>query len=215
MSIEDSPRVSTVDAVADALRARILSGEIAPGTQFREVELSKAYGVGRHTLRAALQALSHEGLLSHEPNRGVFLPRFTRGDVEDLFLIRTALEVEAARLLVARKAPIDDAIRAVEELEALTGEEPWGRVIEIDLRFHSLLIGALRSPRMDRSFESLKAELRLLIAQLKPSYDRPDKIGAEHRLVLDGILSGRSDRAARAVREHLDQGMWDLVAVTA
>ena len=56
-------RVSTVDALVDALRHRVLSGELAPGAAMREVELSEEYGVGRHSLRAALQALVHEGLL--------------------------------------------------------------------------------------------------------------------------------------------------------
>lgn len=216
MSIEGSPlqRISTVDALVDALRSQILGGDVLPGTQFREVELSRTYAVGRHSLRAALQALVHEGLLSHEPHRGVFLPELTTEDVEDLFILRTALEVEAAHLLVARKPPIDEAVLAVEELEALTGTEPWAQVIEIDLRFHRALIGALDSPRMNRTFASLQSELRLLNAQLKASYERPDKVGAEHRLVLDAILSGRSDRAVKAVRQHLDVGLIDLVRVT-
>src|SRR3954469_1178413 len=126
-------RVSTVEALVVALRSRILTGQIGPGAQMREVELSSEFGVGRHSLRAALQALTHEGLLHHELNRGVFVPEFSEQDVEDLFLLRGALETEAARLIVVRRAPLDDAVAAVEELERLTGDEPWDEVIEIDL----------------------------------------------------------------------------------
>src|SRR5690242_107843 len=115
-------RVSTVDALVAALRERIISGEIPPGAQLREVELSERYGVGRHSLRAAFQALTHEGLLSHEPHRGVFVPQLAAADVRDLFIVRTALETEAVRLLVTRGVAIDAAVAAT---EALTGSEPW------------------------------------------------------------------------------------------
>src|SRR4051794_13505606 len=102
-------RVSTVDALSEALRGRVLSGSLPPGAQLREIELTEEYGVGRHSLRAAMQALVHEGLLRHEPNHGVFVPRLSRADVEDLFLVRTALEVEVARQIVEHRRPIPAA----------------------------------------------------------------------------------------------------------
>jgi DNA-binding GntR family transcriptional regulator len=207
-------RVSTVDALVGALRSRILTGQIGPGAQMRELELTSEFGVGRHSLRAALQALTHEGLLHHEPNRGVFVPEFSARDVEDLFLLRAALETEAARLIVARRAPLDDAVAAVEELERLTGDEPWDEVIEIDLRFHRSLIDAVGSSRMSRAFRALQTELRLLIAQLKQDYDRPDAVGAEHRLVLEAVLGRSPQRAVKAVREHLEVGVRDIVGTT-
>ena len=45
-------RTTTVDALADALRARILDGALAPGARLRERELCEQYGVARHSLRA-------------------------------------------------------------------------------------------------------------------------------------------------------------------
>ena len=63
-------RVSTVDAIAAALRTRILDGELGAGERLRELELAEAYGVARHSLRSALRALAAEGLVAIEPNRG-------------------------------------------------------------------------------------------------------------------------------------------------
>lgn len=203
-------RVSTVDALVDALRSRILSGQLGPGTQMREVELAAELHVGRHSLRAALQSLVFEGLLRHEPNRGVFVPEMSGGDVEDLFLLRIAVETEAARLLVSRRTTLDGMADALLELEDLEGTEPWDQVVEIDLRFHSALIDAVGSVRMSRTFASLQAELRLLLAQLKPHYERPEAIGAEHRQVYDAIASGRGQSAVKAVREHLEVGVQDI-----
>jgi DNA-binding GntR family transcriptional regulator len=205
-------RVSTVEALVDALRRRVLSGELAPGAPMREVELSQEYRVGRHSLRAALQTLVHEGLLRHEPNRGTFVPELSGDDVRDLFLVRTALEVETARQIVKRRLDIAPAARAVEQLEALRGDEPWDEVIEIDLGFHRALVDALDSVRASRLFASLGSELRLLLAQLQANYERPDAVGAEHRVVLDALQSRSVSGATGAVREHLDVGLQDIVA---
>src|ERR1700712_4054400 len=98
---------SLVDASTARIRASILNGELGPGVQLREVELGEALGVGRHSLRAALQALAHEGLVRHEPNRGAFVPRITAADVEDIFRLRLALESEAAREVTAVPALTD------------------------------------------------------------------------------------------------------------
>lgn len=203
-------RVSTVEALVDALRSEILSGRLRPGAQMREVDLAATYSVGRHSLRAALQSLVHEGLLRHEPNRGVFVPEMSAADVQDLFTLRIALETEAARLVAGRREGLEGLQEAVVELERLGGEEPWPQVLEVDLRFHRTLIDTVGSARMSRTFVSLQAELRLLLAQLKPRYQRPDAIGAEHRRVFEAILGGRGPTAVKGIREHLEKGAEDI-----
>lgn len=208
-------RISTVDALTDDLRAQILNGELAPGTQLREVELATAYGVGRYSLRAAMQALVHDGLLRHEPNRGVFVPQMAAADVEDLFILRIALEAEAARRVVEARADLSGMEAALLEMEAITDERPWDQLIELDLRFHRELIDAVGSQRMSRTFVSLQAELRLLLAQLKPRYARPETLGAEHRLVYDALIGTRVAPALEAVREHFDAGVQDILRTIA
>jgi DNA-binding GntR family transcriptional regulator len=205
-------RVSTVDALTEDLHSQILNGELAPGTQLREVELAAAYGVGRYSLRAAMQALVFEGLLRHEPNRGVFVPQMSAADVEDLFVLRIALESEAARRVVETRAELGAMEVALLEMEAITDERPWDQLIEIDLRFHRELIAAVGSQRMSRTFASLQSELRLLLAQLKPHYDRPETLGAEHRLVYEAVTGARVAGAVKAVREHLDVGVQDILS---
>ena len=212
MSARPLNRVSTVDALTESLRTQILNGELAPGTPLREVELAAAYGVGRYSLRAAMQALVHEGLLRHEPNRGVFVPQLSAADVEDLFILRIALETEAARRVVEAGADLSGMEAALLEMEAITDERPWDQIVDSDLRFHRELIEAVGSERMRRTFVSLQSELRLLLAQLKPHYDRPDTLGAEHRIVYDAVIGQRAAPAVKRVREHLELGIEDILS---
>jgi DNA-binding GntR family transcriptional regulator len=67
---EQLARVSTVDALAAALRARIFEGDLAAGERLPERELTERYGVARHSVRAALRSLAAEGLVTIEPHRG-------------------------------------------------------------------------------------------------------------------------------------------------
>lgn len=205
-------RVSTVDALVAELRRQVLSGQLGPGSQLKEVELSERYGVGRYSLRTAMRVLTDEGLLRHEAHRGVFVPLLTRADVEDLFILRTALEVEAATLAARRSLALADAERAVEQLEAITGDEPWDEVTEKDLAFHRAYVNAVGSPRLSRSFEAMTSELRLVMAQTRMEYADPRQVGREHREILDGLRSGDPSRAEAAVRAHLEEGVQTLLS---
>ena len=81
---------STVDALAAALRPRILEGELPAGARLREQELSDDYGVARHTLRAALRALAAEGLVRIEPNRGASVASLGTAELHDIADLRIA-----------------------------------------------------------------------------------------------------------------------------
>ena len=95
-------RTSTVDALAAALRREILDGELPAGAWLRERELCEAYGVARHSLRAALRTLAADGLVRIEPHRGARVAQLTRDDVRWLYELRAALELEAAHLALER-----------------------------------------------------------------------------------------------------------------
>ncbi|OLF07761.1 transcriptional regulator [Actinophytocola xinjiangensis] len=64
--------------VADDLRARIASGELAPGDRLpSERQMVDTYGVSRPTVRDAVNLLRTEGLVIAEHGRGVFVRRAT------------------------------------------------------------------------------------------------------------------------------------------
>src|SRR6185437_8310267 len=58
----------------EALRARILSGELPVGSLFAtEQEVSERYAVSRTTVREAILGLVHEGLLVRKQGKGTFV----------------------------------------------------------------------------------------------------------------------------------------------
>src|SRR5919197_3921789 len=85
-------RTSTAERVADILRGRIADGFFPPGTRLSEDSIGGALGVSRNTLREAFRLLTHERLLSHELNRGVFVRKLSVQDVVDLYRVRKIVE---------------------------------------------------------------------------------------------------------------------------
>jgi len=198
-------RVSTVDAVAAALRTRILDGELPAGERLRELELVEAYGVARHSLRAALRSLAAEGLVTLEPNRGASVARLTAADLDALFELRTALELEAARLALARgegRLPksVHDAVRMMAAVCAQP-EPPWSAVVEAHDRVHGAIVAAAQSPRIERAYAALAGEMRLFVIGLRPSWSL-DRMAEHH----ERLLADLEREGPEPLRAHLAEG---------
>ena len=93
------------DRVYAALRDDIVSWRIPAGTPLSEVELAERLGVSRTPLRAALTRLALEGLVDTSRGRTGVVTEMSAGTVADLFELREALEVHAARLAARRRDP--------------------------------------------------------------------------------------------------------------
>jgi DNA-binding GntR family transcriptional regulator len=203
--------VSAQEALVDSLRDRILSGEFVPGAPLSDVELASAYGVARPTLRAAVQELVHEGLMRREPRRRACVPRLTAEDIRDLFYVRVPLELRAVDAIAGRPSVLGAAIEAVEHFERLGPESSWRDVVDADMRFHTALIAATGSARLQRAYASLQAEIRLARAQLRA--ETATMLADEHRRLLTSIIEGPTSAALKAMREHLQQAEDALVAL--
>jgi DNA-binding GntR family transcriptional regulator len=202
--------VSVVDAAADALRQMILDGSLEPGSRLRETDFSQRLGIARHTFRAATQILINEGLLRRLPNRGVQLTVLDGADIVDIFRLREALEIEAIRQVMADGKEIPDAALAVERFNALDDDASWRTVVDIDMAFHRALIDATGSERINRAYAGVQAEILLCMAQLRPHYDRPDEVAAEHRELLAAIESGDIAATEALFRKHLGDAAENL-----
>src|SRR3954469_10804043 len=106
---ESAPRRDNVEQVYRRVREAILAGEIAPGSVMSQVALADDLGVSRTPLREALRMLQSEGLVDAQANRRVTVRPLSATDLEELTVMRVALEAEAIRLSVERLAPEDIA----------------------------------------------------------------------------------------------------------
>ena len=206
-------RVSTVEALAASLRARILDGDLPGGARLREQELCETYRVARHSVRVALRALAAEGLIVIAPHRGATVRELGAEDVSDLYELRAALEVEAARLALARNgglpAPVHEAVAELSAVCRGRGRS-WSAVVEAHDAVHRELVAAAHSPRILAAHDSLAGELRLFVVQLRPRWTLR-RMADDHVQLLQALERDGAD----ALREHLRESAEAVMAAAA
>ncbi len=197
-------RTSTIEQVHRVLREAIISGSIPQGARLREVSLAHALGTSRGTIREAIRHLLQEGLVEHELHRGASVPTLSLVDRLDVYVAREVIEVGAAARLVASQDGVDlgPLERAIEELRiAARGQSrPTEDVIAADIRFHQELVATVGSPRLNRAYETLAAEARILLRS-HPEYPWQTYV-SDHQALLDAFRR-RDPEAPDLVSEHL------------
>jgi len=213
--------MTAVEAVADALREEILDGGLDADEPLRETTLAERFGVNRHTVRAALQVLAAERLLTFEPYRGARVRLFSDADVLALMEYRTAIEVEAARLVRVRRQEagavadaVPTAVRdANDALRRACTERPGDQrgIEEAHAMLHHAIVAAAESPRLLEAHAGILAELGLFMVQLR-SVLPPVEMIAQHDRLVDALAG---DGAAAELRTHLTHSAEQLIALRA
>src|SRR5579884_691100 len=99
-----------------ALLEAIVSGELAPGTRLRDLDLAARLGVSRTPVREALQRLEDEGLVETSPRASTRVTPLDARAARDAFPVVAALHALATRYAVRRLTPADIArMRAANE----------------------------------------------------------------------------------------------------
>lgn len=154
-------RTSTVEQVADALRVRILRGDLAPGTPLREVSLAESLGVARNTVREGVRRLEAEGLVVHRIHRGAVVATLTPGDIREVFDLRRFVEFEALRRCSDEDAAALSGL-ANRMLELVPSGDA-AEIVDADMHFHQALVDTLGNLRLSAFFANTLAELRIVL----------------------------------------------------
>jgi DNA-binding FadR family transcriptional regulator len=214
--------------VADALRERILTKQVATGSHLPSAEeLLAEFGVSRATLREALNVLESEGLvrLRRGPGGGAIvtapdglaitrsldsLLRFEGTTVEQVMEVRLVVDPLAARLAALHAEPAElELIAASVERQGrpavLASHEEWFRE---NLHFHWAIAAASHNPLVRVLSESLHN--MVLTGGMPIDFEEPERRGsvADHAAIHERIAARDPDGAAARVREHLERSLY-------
>ncbi|WP_020573108.1 GntR family transcriptional regulator [Actinopolymorpha alba] len=203
------------EQVAEALRAELLDGALAPGSHLSEEQLAERFGVGRYTVRSALRSLVTAGLLVHERHRGAFVPELSRARIDELFTYRSVVELGSLRLALERGHDLRPVERAVIELERVdpAGEAhrhvAWHEVTAAHRAVHHAIVAAAGNPRLVAAYAACEDELQFLLAFIRPEF-RAGRLARLHRDLLNRLGSGIAGAQA-ALAADLEVGRQGLV----
>lgn len=195
---------SAAAKLADALRTRIIEGDLLPGAKLSQERVQEAMGVSRSTLREAFQLLIRERLLVHELSRGVFVRRLTMRDISDLYKVRRAVECGAVRSIEAMTPEGLRRVRAaIEDGQTAAAAGQWGQVATASIRFHEALVGLVGSSRLDDLVSSVLAEFRLAYAVMRDTEKFHQQFLEMHSPVAEAVSAGNLEHAAELLETYL------------
>lgn len=206
---------SLAEQTAARLRESILSGEIGPGERLSEARLAATLEVSRNTLREVFRLLTREGLLHHEPNRGVFVATPSMASILDIFRVRQMIEVPALAQAWPRHEGIARMLSAVERAEALAAVADWRAVGTENIAFHNAIVALTDSPRLIAFHGQIAVELRLTFGLL----DSPEMLHAPfiglNREIVERAAAGEMAKAAALLAIYLEQSERTIMAAFA
>ncbi|CAN5869796.1 GntR family transcriptional regulator [soil metagenome] len=187
--------------VADRLRERIVSGDLAPGTRLVERALADELAVSRVPVREALRVLAAEGFAVERPRRGMVVHEPSDDEVEQLLEVREALEtalcLRLARPPLPRGLAVLDASVA-EAAAAIEGDDHAGAV-RANADFHRALVDADPEALAGQLLRPLGARLAWMLRQ----HADVRLLFHEHASIVEAVRAGDADRVRRLMDQHL------------
>lgn len=208
MPLATTRRAGLVDQVIEQMRSAITSGEWPVGQRIPpEPELVTALGVGRNTVREAVRALSHAGLLEVRQGDGTFVRatseisgavrRMCGTELREVLQVRRTLEMEGARL--AAKHRTDAELARLTELlhkrDAAMEAQQWDEVIEHDTAFHVLLVRCSHNSLLAELYQGLTEAVKASVAASVDT-TQPGRDQVSHTGLLHAVRDGDQEKAA-------------------
>ncbi|WP_031409539.1 GntR family transcriptional regulator [Thiomonas sp. FB-Cd] len=194
-------------AAADALRHRIVSGELPEGFQLKQNALAAELGISRIPVREALVQLEGEGLVSIVPRKGAIVSELSIAEIAELFDLRGLLEPillkkSARKLTGADFAQLDEILSEYGRELRTKNPARWG---ELNTRLHSVLMSKAGQPRTSAIVESLLQQTdRYTRLQLSLSPESCRRAEEEHGELVRLCKTRDIRSAATLLKQHID-----------
>ncbi|WP_303237567.1 GntR family transcriptional regulator [uncultured Bilophila sp.] len=184
----------------------ILDGELAPGEQVKEVMLAERLGISRAPIREALQILAQDGLITSEPQKGKFIRKMTRQEIEDEYEIGGILEGAGVAAALPAMTSVDVArLTGMVEHMARLAPKVGGlyEFSEVDEAFHNALLQHCANRRLVDMARSACANIsKFLFYNHWNILFTPQEFVDRHRDILNSVLTGDPVEVEATLRAH-------------
>lgn len=207
--------------VSEQIRTAILQGEYKPGEWLRQQRIAEDLGVSQMPVREALKQLVADGLVEHQPYRGVRVVQIDVQDVADLYAHRSFLESWAAGQAAAHITPDELAglwqIHA--QISACQLPDQISEYRRLNRQFHELIFQASRSRYLMRALRQMWSAFPTMLwgnfaqtaVSTLPTRDATDQ--QEHEAILMALEARDSTQAEIAMRHHIEAVGIELIAM--
>ncbi|MCG3463172.1 GntR family transcriptional regulator [Xenorhabdus bovienii] len=203
MKKESSPQILS-KKIAETIRNKLVIGELLPGQRLSEAALSEQLEISRNTLREVFRVLTQEGLLKHQPNRGVFVAIPDIASIIDIYRVRRLIECQALTQAYSMHPSVAKMKEAVTSAQLCRNNQDWVGVGTANMRFHTAIVELTDSERLIAFYRNISAELRLAFGLLND----PELLYApyidKNAYILELLDSDQTELAAKKMKDYLE-----------
>lgn len=210
----DNPR-TLGETVTAEIRRKLVDGELVPGQRLSEAALSESLDISRNTLREAFRVLTQEGLLKHEPNRGVFVAVPDMASIIDIYRVRRFIECQALAQAYPKHPAVQRMAQAVAAAERCREAQDWSGAGTANMAFHAAIVELADSERLNTFYAHLSAELRLAFGLLNDAEFLHSPYIDMNAAILQRLEAGQAQEAAQALDAYLVQSERTVLAAYA
>ncbi|WP_028693866.1 GntR family transcriptional regulator [Pseudomonas cremoricolorata] len=206
-----------VERIYQQLKRDIFEFRLLPGDRFSEGEVAQRTGVSRTPVRQALYRLEREGYLEVYFRSGWQVRPFDFNYFEELYDVRTVLELAAVGRLCSSQAhshPVLEALKATWLVADSERLRDAATVSELDERFHCELVEATGNAEMARLHFEVTEKIRII---RRLDFTQQPRIAAtyeEHGRILGAILQRRPDHAQKLLKAHIEVSKKEVRKIT-
>jgi DNA-binding GntR family transcriptional regulator len=196
---------TVIGHAVSALRNAIMQGHLAPGQKLVESELAAALRVSRPSLREALRVLEAERLVNLIPNRGPFVSKLGRQQVEEIHEIWALLTGDAVFRFVAAatKEDLDEIEGTVAKIEETMPRGTVLQRIEAINRFFGLILARSANAILAEMVGSLVCRINFLRARSLSDSAQAARSAKEIRAIAHHMRHRNADASRAATQAHI------------
>ncbi|BBX38272.1 GntR family transcriptional regulator [Mycolicibacterium mageritense] len=194
------------------LRARIVSGEMAPDTVYAVGQVAEELRVSITPVREALLALARDGMVEMLRNRGFRIRVISDKELDDIIDLRLMIEPSAVRAIADGRliSDLTDLRELARRADDAAERGNWTEFLDADRDLHLKLLGSLDNPRLLTVVSQLRDQSRLYGLDKVAGTEAFRHSTREHAAILDAVAAGEGERAEALVAQHIRhaRGVW-------
>jgi DNA-binding GntR family transcriptional regulator len=190
----------------NAIRRRVVTGEIVPGAWLRESALARELGVSRTPVREACNRLASDGLIDWEPMRGFRSPALDPDELEAVYPVLVSLETLAVASIGEPLAALAAGLEA-SELSLVSRCEEVHEYYEVDRSWHRHLVAAAENPVLLEMHTRLAERLSRYMYTYWRRRTDVDRSEFEHGQIAEAFQRDDRQLASALLRSHRLSGL--------
>ncbi|MCG9752178.1 GntR family transcriptional regulator [Vibrio brasiliensis] len=192
--------------VEEAIRTKILKGELKTGQPLRQDALAKEFNVSRIPVREALMQLEAQGLVSFEAHKGATVTELSPDKIDELFELRAVVECHILERAIQNMTD-EDLARANEIRERFDEVVNRGDQVEewsnYNYELHKALYAPANMPETMDVIYNLNTKCDRYIRMQLLFTEGTAKADNEHKALVEMCQNRDIDGAKYMLKKHI------------